>query len=89
LGEFAFGKIKGMQSLARQMRSPAPNKGSFAALRDYATQVKHQTKYVQNFCARSVVFYVGDTGTSLGNKEISYDTTDRDSSSVLRHHQSD
>jgi len=30
---FAFGMIKGMQSLVRQRRLPAPYQGSFAALR--------------------------------------------------------
>ena len=34
-----------------------------------ATQAKHQTKYVQNFYARSVVFHVGGAERSLATKK--------------------
>ena len=34
-----------------------------------ATHAKHQTKYVQNFCARSVVFHVGGGERALATKK--------------------
>jgi hypothetical protein len=66
---FAFGMIKGnaIAGKAKAIASPLP--GLLCRAAYCATQAKHQTKYVQNFCARSVVFHGGGAGLALATKK--------------------
>jgi len=52
---------------AKAIASPLP--GLVCRAARCATKAKHQTKYVQNFCARSVVFHVGGAGLALATKK--------------------
>jgi len=47
------------------MRTTEPVAHAADRTQNSARHGKHQTKYVQNFYARSVVFHIGGVGTSM------------------------
>ena len=71
---FGFGRVRvrhdkgnAIAGKAKAIASPLP--GLVCRAARCATKAKHQTKYVQNFCARSVVFHVGGAGLALATKK--------------------